>query len=105
MAPRFSLGNRHKRVFSGNYGYCSGVSWLVMGVGVSLGRETRSVRSGFMRTCVRVARIYCRTPSRYSLGRSGLYREFISFAANRVWAPGVGCRGCSRQNRVLGMFT
>ena len=48
-----------------------------------------------MRICVRVrgARIYCRNPSRYSVGRFRLYRELISFAASRVWAPEVGCRG------------
>ena len=46
-----------------------------------------------MRTCVRSARICCRTPARYLLGRSRLYLELISFAGNRVWAPEVGRRG------------
>ena len=46
-----------------------------------------------MRTCVRCGRIYCRSPSTYSLGRSSLYLELTSFAANRVWALGIGCRG------------
>ena len=46
-----------------------------------------------MRKCVRCARIYCSIPSGYSMERSRLYRELISFAGNRVWAPGVGCRG------------
>ena len=46
-----------------------------------------------MRPCVRGARIYCRSPSGYSLGRSGLYLELTSFAVNRLWATGMGCRG------------
>ena len=46
VAPRFSPGIRHKRGFSGNDAYCSGVSWLVMGVGVWLDGEIRSGRSG-----------------------------------------------------------
>ena len=46
-----------------------------------------------MRICVRGARMYCIMPSRYALGRSRQQREVISFAANRMWAPGVGCRG------------
>ena len=46
VVPMFSPGNRHKRGFSGNYGCCSGVSWLVMGAGVWLSGEIRSGRSG-----------------------------------------------------------
>ena len=46
-----------------------------------------------MRICVRGARHHSKTPSRYLLGLSGLYRELPSFAGNRVWAPEVGCRG------------
>ena len=51
---------------------------------------------GALRTCVRCARINCRTPSRYSLERSRLYLELTSFAGNRVWAPEVGCCGVLR---------
>ena len=46
-----------------------------------------------MHTCVRGARLYCKTPSMYSLGLSRQQREVISFAANRVWALETGCRG------------
>ena len=46
-----------------------------------------------MRTCVRCAWIYNRTPSRYLLGRPRLYLELTSVAGNRVWAPEAECRG------------
>ena len=47
VAPRFSPGNRHKRGFSENCGYCSGASWLVMGVGASVrGWVVRFGRAG-----------------------------------------------------------
>ena len=67
-----------------------GVLWLV-GVGEWLGGEVRSGRSQI--TCVRDARICCRTPSRDLLRRSRLCPELTNFAGNRVWAPEVGCRG------------
>ena len=45
--PRDSRGEiAISAAFIGNYGYCSGVSWLVMGVAVCLGGEIRSGRSG-----------------------------------------------------------
>ena len=65
-----------------------GVSWLVMGAGVWLGGEIRSARSGRCALCA-----VCTSLPRYLLGRPRLCRELISFAASRVWARGVGCRG------------
>ena len=55
VAPMFSPGNRHKSGLTGNYGYCFGVSWLVMGVGVWLDGEIRSGRSG---QCTRVCGVH-----------------------------------------------
>ena len=48
---------------------------------------------GAMRTCVRSARMYCSSPSRYLLRRSRLCAELTSFVGNRVWAPEVKGRG------------
>ena len=43
--PGIPIGNRCKRSFSEGYGCCSGVLWLVMGVGEWLGGEVRSGKS------------------------------------------------------------
>ena len=46
-----------------------------------------------MRACVRCARIYSRSLSRYLLERPRPYLALTSFVRNRVWAPEAGCRG------------
>ena len=55
VAPKFNPGNRHKHGFSGIYRCCSGASWLVMGIGVWVGGEIRSARSG---RCARVCGVH-----------------------------------------------
>ena len=59
MAPKVSPGNRHKRGFSGSYGCCPGVSWLVIGIGVWLGvRFSRAGRGDAHLCAVCTASLY-----------------------------------------------